>query len=137
MSELRWYCTVWRKLKIKVNKKNIWVVHSIELDWLYINQVFSQLSVFSFRKKIELQCHRDLMFFLLERAKCPVQKLEMFFKGHKNLKQTALENSSATLVTFFYPKIFIWALPLPTFDAFEYHIYTVVHYNESFRLVLK
>ncbi len=53
MSELRWYCTVWRKKskKIKVNMEKIWVVHSIELHQLYINQVFSQLSGFSFRKK--------------------------------------------------------------------------------------
>ncbi len=31
--------------------KKIWVVHPIELHLLYIKQVFSQLSIFLFRKK--------------------------------------------------------------------------------------
>jgi len=58
MGELRSYCTVWRKKskKVKVNMKKIRVVHSIELYQLYINQVFSQLSAFSFRKKSIFLC---------------------------------------------------------------------------------
>ncbi len=53
VGELRSYCTVCSKKskKIKVNMKEIEVVHSIELHLLYINRVFSQLSSFSFRKK--------------------------------------------------------------------------------------
>jgi len=53
MSELRSYCTVWRNKskKIKVDLGTIWVVHSIERYQLCINIVFSQLSIFPFRKK--------------------------------------------------------------------------------------
>ena len=64
VSELRWYCTIWRKKskKIKVNMKMIWVVHWIELYRFYINQVFSQLSAFTFRKKNEKNYLRIVMW---------------------------------------------------------------------------
>jgi hypothetical protein len=65
MGELRSYCTVWRKKskKIKVDLKEIWVVQSIELCQLCINIVFSQLSVFPFRKNSSfiIKC----MFFMI------------------------------------------------------------------------
>jgi len=49
--------------KIKVDLKEIWVVQSIELCQLCINIVFSQLSVFPFRKKSSfiIKC----MFFMI------------------------------------------------------------------------
>jgi hypothetical protein len=48
-----------------------------------------------------------------------------------------MPDTSATLVTFFYPKIFIGAFSLPYFDDVEQYIYAVVHYTEEFHLVLK
>ncbi len=58
MGQLRPSCTVWGKKskKIKVNMKELWVVYSIELHSLYVNQVFSQLSGFTvYQKRIFLK----------------------------------------------------------------------------------
>ena len=44
-----------------------------------------------------MECRRDLIFFLLERAKSLVQKYikefdwKMFFEGHKNLRTKGIE----------------------------------------------
>ncbi len=52
-----------------------------------------------------MQCRRDLIFFLLERAKCLVQKYikefdwKCFSKATKFLEQKVLEKYSATFLT--------------------------------------
>ena len=51
-----------------------------------------------------MKCHRDLIFFLLERAKCLLQKYikefdwEWFFKAIQGLEQENPKNSSATFL---------------------------------------
>jgi hypothetical protein len=99
------------------------------------------LHQFCFSYNSAMQCHRDLMFFLLKRAKCLVQKCikefdcKCFSKATKVLEQKALKTIPQLWSYFLYLTIMIWAISLLTFDAFEYYLYTVVRYNEGFYLV--
>jgi hypothetical protein len=60
-----------------------------------------------------------------------------FLKVTKILEQKAPKKSSATLVIFLYPKIFVSAFLSSTSAAFEHHIYAVIHDNEGFRSTFK
>ena len=61
----------------------------------------------------------------------------MFFLGHKNIRTEGTGKHFRNFGHIFLSKNICLSFLLPTFDAFEHHIYTVVHYNEGIHLVLK
>ena len=72
-----------------------------------------------------MECHSDLIFFLLERAKSLVQKYikefdwRSFLKVTIILEQKTLKNSSATLVTFFVSKNICFSFFIVHFRRFR------------------